>query len=74
MRSSANADRRVYAQDTEPVDTRDGILWVDTSVSPRETFVYSTDTESWEPTQQTEQELSNISVRFSGGYMPNYMS
>lgn len=39
---------QVYAQDTEPSDTRDGVLWVDTSVSPRVTKVYSADTASWE--------------------------
>lgn len=48
LSSTSISDRRVYAQDTAPADDRDGILWVDTSVSPRETYVYSTDSASWE--------------------------
>lgn len=56
------AERRVYAQADEPSDTRDGILWVDTSVSPRETFVYSTDTNSWEPTQVSESRIREIAT------------
>lgn len=47
--SESITDRRVYAQSTEPIDTRDGIMWVDTSVSSRPVFVYSTDTGAWEP-------------------------
>lgn len=46
--SGSVADRRVYAQNTEPGDTRDGILWVDTSDPDRTTFVYSADTSAWE--------------------------
>lgn len=49
MQSTAIFDRRVYARDTAPDDERDGVIWVDTSNSPRETYVYSTDTGSWEP-------------------------
>lgn len=46
--STSIQDQRVYASDTEPVDNRDGVMWVDTSVSPRDTYVYSTDSASWE--------------------------
>lgn len=41
-------DQTVYAQDTAPSDERDGVMWVDTSVSPRKTYVYSADSLSWE--------------------------
>lgn len=40
---------QVYVQETEPTDTRDGILWVDTTVNPPKTKVYDADTGSWEP-------------------------
>lgn len=40
----------VYAQDTAPSDTRDGVLWVDTSEASRPVYVYSSDTGQWEPT------------------------
>lgn len=46
--SQAIFDQRVYAQDTQPDDQRDGIQWVDTSVSPRQLYVYSTDSQSFE--------------------------
>lgn len=46
--SRSVADTRVYAQDTEPQDTRDGIIWVDTSADPRDTYVYSTASVQWE--------------------------
>jgi len=39
----------VFAQDTEPTSTVDGILWVNTSDPSRPTSVYSSDTENWEP-------------------------
>jgi hypothetical protein len=39
----------LYAQDTQPDDTRDGVLWVDTSDSSRPVYVYSSDTGAWEP-------------------------
>lgn len=48
MTSTSIQDQRVYAQDTQPSDTRDGIIWIDTSVSPRKQYVYSTDSSSWE--------------------------
>lgn len=48
LSSQTLADTRVYAQDTQPTDERDGIIWVDTSVSPRDTFVYSSASNSWE--------------------------
>ena len=40
-------DQRVYAQATPPQDTRDGIIWVDTSLAAKPTKVYSADTESF---------------------------
>lgn len=46
--SRSVSDQRVYAQDTAPADQRDGVIWVDTSVSPRDTYVYSQDSNSWE--------------------------
>lgn len=48
LNSQTLADTRVYAQDTQPTDERDGIIWVDTSVSPRDTFVFSSASNSWE--------------------------
>lgn len=50
MSSSAMAETRVYAQDTEPSDRRDGILWVDTSETSRPVYVFSTATDQFEPT------------------------
>lgn len=49
MNSRPVSITQVYPQDTEPTDTRDGILWVDTSVSPPNTYTYDADTASWEP-------------------------
>jgi hypothetical protein len=40
-------DQRVYAQATPPQDTRDGIIWVDTSLASKSTYVYSADTQSF---------------------------
>ena len=40
-------DQRVYAQATPPQDTRDGIIWVDTSLAAKPTKVYSADTQSF---------------------------
>jgi hypothetical protein len=40
-------DQRVYAQATPPQDTRDGIIWVDTSLAVKPTKVYSADTQSF---------------------------
>jgi len=37
----------VYAQATPPQDTRDGIIWVDTSLADKPTKVYSADTQSF---------------------------
>lgn len=47
------AQRFVYAQDSEPQTERDGVLYVDTSVSPRKTYVYSDDSGSWERINKT---------------------
>lgn len=55
--SRSLADTRVYAQDTEPTDNRDGVMWVDTSGSDRPTYVYSTDTEAWEPVATKDHQL-----------------
>jgi len=41
--TSAINDRTVYAQDTEPTDTRAGVLWVDTSGPTEQVKVYSPD-------------------------------
>lgn len=49
LQSTTIYDRRVYAQDTEPSDKRDGNLWVDTSASPPDTKTYDADTGVWEP-------------------------
>ena len=48
LESRAIADTRVYAQDTRPSDTRDGIIWIDTSQTPRQTKVYDQSTGGWE--------------------------
>jgi hypothetical protein len=40
-------DQRVYAQATPPQDTRDGIIWVDTSLADKPTKVYSADTQGF---------------------------
>lgn len=47
--SSVNSlsDKRVYAQNIAPTDTRTGNLWVDTSQTPPRTMVYSADSEAW---------------------------
>lgn len=45
-------DKRIYAQDTQPNDTRDGVIWIDTSVEDRTMWVYSTDTGGFERVQQ----------------------
>lgn len=47
--SRSITDQRVYAQNTQPADERDGVLWVDTSQSARPMFTYSADTAAWEP-------------------------
>lgn len=47
--SRSITDQRVYAQDTQPTDERDGVLWVDTSQSARPMSVYSASTAAWEP-------------------------
>jgi len=44
---------QVYAQAEPPKDERDGVLWVDTGTSRRETRVYSGSTGQWEPVGQT---------------------
>lgn len=46
--SRSITDKRVYSQDSKPLDTRPGILWVDTSNNPPITKVFSIDTQTWE--------------------------
>jgi hypothetical protein len=48
MNSGSIADTRVYAQDAEPEDRRDGILWVNTSKNPPVTNVRDADAGTWE--------------------------
>lgn len=47
LNSRPISDRRVYAQDTEPSDERDGVIWVDTSDPSRTVHVYSADAGDW---------------------------
>lgn len=49
LESTPISDRRIYAQDTQPADTRDGVLWVDTTTQERQLSVYSEATGQWEP-------------------------
>lgn len=49
MKSQAIFRKQVYTQDTAPGDTRAGVLWVDTSVSPPNTKTYDETTGTWEP-------------------------
>lgn len=49
MGSRAVADRLMYAQDTQPADTRDGVVWVDTSDPNNPMFTYSVDEGGWVP-------------------------
>lgn len=49
LQSTTIYDRVVYTQDTEPSDKRDGILWVDTSASPPDTYTRDASAETWEP-------------------------
>lgn len=42
------ASVEIHAQSTKPNDAKDGVIWVDTSVSPRDTYVYSEGSSSWE--------------------------
>lgn len=55
----------IYAQDTEPTDTRDGVIWVDTSVPERPASAYSSDTGQFEPMSP-----SNIAVQDSAPANP----
>lgn len=49
MNSRPVTEQVVYAQDSKPVDERDGVLWVDTSTETRQLSVYSEQTAQWEP-------------------------
>lgn len=48
LQSQAIRERVVYAQSSPPDDERDGVIWVDTSGTENDTFVYSIDTNTWE--------------------------
>ena len=49
MNSRPVSITQVYPQDTEPTDTRDGILWVDTSASPPATYTFDRQSSEWAP-------------------------
>lgn len=82
MESSALFDQRVYAQDTEPPDERNGNIWVNTSTDNNQVLVYSTNTGNWEPVsegtpifvtqealtfQETDLDLSNTKTGVDNG-------
>lgn len=69
MQSTTIQQTQVYAQETQPTDTRDGVLWVDTSVSPRQTYVYSTTSGSWESVKPSE---TQTNLPIGGGYYNSY--
>ena len=64
-------DQRVYAQATPPQDTRDGIIWVDTSVADKPTKVYSADTQSFVSVGITD--YSQIESRIVGTKVDEYI-
>lgn len=49
MNSRPVTQQVVYPQDTQPVDERDGVMWIDTSQESRPLYVYSEGTAAWEP-------------------------
>lgn len=49
MSSRPISERVLFAQDSEPTTERDGLVWVDTSDPERPVFVYSGDSQQWEP-------------------------
>jgi hypothetical protein len=61
----------VYAQATPPQDTRDGIIWVDTSLSAKPTKVYSADTQSFVPVGIAD--YSQLENRIIGTEVDEYM-
>jgi len=64
-------DQRVYAQATPPQDTRDGIIWVDTSLADKPTKVYSADTQSFVAVGITD--YSELENRIIGTEVDEYM-
>jgi len=64
-------DQRVYAQATPPQDTRDGIIWVDTSLADKPTKVYSADTESFVPVGIAD--YSQLENRIIGSKVDQYV-
>lgn len=50
---------QVYPQDTAPTDKRDGVLWVDTSVSPPKTKTWDADTTQWAPVATSNVDVQN---------------
>lgn len=51
--SRSLVDQRVHAQDTQPLDERDGVLWVDTSKSGNPIYVFDGDTREWKDANPT---------------------
>lgn len=48
LSSKSLSDQRVYAQDTEPVDRRDGVMWVDTSPTDgNDLYTWDVDQNDW---------------------------
>ena len=64
-------DQRVYAQATPPQDTRDGIIWVDTSLADKPTKVYSADTQSFVAVAVTD--YSQLENRIIGSQVDEYI-
>ena len=64
-------DQRVYAQATPPQDTRDGIIWVDTSLADKPTKVYSADTQSFVTVGVTD--YSQLENRIIGTEVDEYI-
>jgi hypothetical protein len=64
-------DQRVYAQATPPQDTRDGIIWVDTSLADKPTKVYSADTQSFVAVGLAD--YSQLENRIMGTEVDQYM-
>lgn len=48
LQSTTIYDRRVYAQDSEPDDRRDGVMWVDTGSPERDLYIFSGESNTFE--------------------------
>jgi hypothetical protein len=64
-------NQRVYAQATPPQDTRDGIIWVDTSLADKPTKVYSADTQSFAAVGFTD--YNQLENRITGSQVDQYV-